>query len=95
MKATNLRSKRTGSNSVKAYVNAIKEGQHVLPSKDGWKVQKSNSKKASKVFDNQKEAINYARQIAINQQTELSIHGKNGQIREKNSYGNDSFPPRG
>ena len=72
MNAINLKARRTGSNSVKAYVNAIKEGQHVVPSQDGcWKVKKSNSTKASKIFDNQEEAIKYARQIAINQQTEL------------------------
>ncbi|MDE0092409.1 MAG: DUF2188 domain-containing protein, partial [Oligoflexia bacterium] len=26
---------------------------------------------------------------------ELSIHGRNGRIREKNSYGSDPFPPKG
>ena len=95
MKVKPLKSLRSGSESVKAYVTAVKNGQHVLPSNDGWKVQKANSDKATKIFDNQKDAITYGRQIAMNQQTELSIHGKNGQIREKNSYGKDNFPPRG
>ena len=30
-----------------------------------------------------------------NQESELFIHGKNGRIRERDSYGNDPFPPRG
>lgn len=90
-----LKSRRTGSKSVKEYVNSIKEGQHVLPSEDGWKVKKSNSIKASRIFDNQEEAIKYARKVAMNQQVELSIHGKNGKIRTRSSYENDSFPPRG
>ena len=43
----------------------------------------------------QKETIDVAREISRNQGTELFIHGKNGQIREKDSHGNDEFPPRG
>lgn len=47
-------------------------------------------------FATQKEAANAARNIAINQGLEHSIHrADNNQIREKNSYGNDDFPPRG
>nr|WP_084389162.1 DUF2188 domain-containing protein [Fusibacter sp. 3D3] len=33
--------------------------------------------------------------MAKNQQSELVIHRPNGQIREKNSYGNDPYPPKG
>ncbi len=36
-----------------------------------------------------------ARQIAFNQRSELVIHGRNGQIREKDSHGFDAFPPKG
>ena len=32
---------------------------------------------------------------AGNQKSELVIHGRDGRIRGKDSYGNDSFPPRG
>ena len=35
------------------------------------------------------------REIAINQGSELFIHRPNGQIRDRDSYGNDPFPPRG
>jgi len=28
-------------------------------------------------------------------QNEFYIHGKNGQIQQKDSHGNDPFPPRG
>ena len=31
----------------------------------------------------------------MHQETELLIHGQNGQIRERSSYGNDPFPPKG
>nr|WP_317049978.1 DUF2188 domain-containing protein [Clostridium neonatale] len=36
-----------------------------------------------------------AREIAQNQKSEVIVHGRNGRIRQKNSYGNDPFPPRG
>ena len=68
---------------------------HVTPKKDKWQVKKANSSKATKITETQSEAIRIARKNAINQKAELLIHGKNGRIREKNSYGNDSFPPKG
>ena len=36
-----------------------------------------------------------AREIARNQESELLIHGQNGRIRARDSYGNDPFPPKG
>lgn len=95
MKIKPLKSIRKGTSSVRSYVSAIKEGQHVLPSEGAWKVKKGGSVRTTKIFDNQQEAITYARTVAINQQTELFIHDKSGKIRDKNSYGKDSFPPRG
>ena len=41
------------------------------------------------------EAVNLAREISKNQNSELFIHGKNGQIQSRDSYGNDPFPPKG
>ncbi|MCA1979310.1 MAG: DUF2188 domain-containing protein [Thiobacillus sp.] len=32
---------------------------------------------------------------AINHPSEVLIHGENGRIRERNSYGNDPHPPKG
>jgi hypothetical protein len=95
MKIKPLEPVRTGSKSVIDYVKAVKDGQHVVPSDDGWKVKRAEASRATRVFESQKEAIDYARKIAIKQQSELSIHSKNGQIREKNSYEKDGFPPRG
>ena len=43
----------------------------------------------------QAEAIAIAKTIAQNQKSELVIHGKDGRIRDKSSYGNDPFPPKG
>lgn len=72
-----------------------KKSQHVVPNPSGgWSVKKAGASRASKVFDNQASAIAYATTVAKNNQAELYIHKKDGTIREKNSYGNDSCPPK-
>lgn len=68
--------------------------QHVLPNQGHWQVKAENSERATKNFERQSDAIEYAHSIARNQQSELVIHGRNGQIRDKDSYGNDPCPPR-
>lgn len=72
------------------------KNQHVTHRPDGkWQHIGAGNERATGVYDTQREAIDSARDAAIKQQSELVIHGKNGQIREKNSYGNDPYPPKG
>lgn len=71
------------------------KNQHVVPKGDGWAVRGAGNSKFTSLHSTQREAINVAKGIAQNQRSELFIHGKNGQIRERNTYGNDPFPPRG
>lgn len=72
------------------------KNQHVTPHPDGgWQVKGAGNERATARTSTQKDAINRARDIAINQQSEVVIHRPNGQIRDKDSYGNDPFPPRG
>ncbi len=71
------------------------KNQHVVPHSKGWAVKGAGNKKATSVHKTQEEARKTAREIAINQRSEVVIHGKDGKIRAKNSYGNDPFPPRG
>ena len=68
--------------------------QHVVPKNKQRQVKRENSTRSTKNFRTQKDAISYARSIAINQQSELIIHGRNGQIRDKDSYGNNPYPPK-
>ncbi|MFC2309105.1 MAG: DUF2188 domain-containing protein [Bacteroidota bacterium] len=68
---------------------------HVVHNGDQWQVKQENAQRSSGNFNTQKEAIERAREIAINNGQEVIIHGLNGRIREKNSYGNDSYPPKG
>lgn len=72
-----------------------KLGQHVVPSDGGWSVKRAGAARASSTHATQQEAIAAATRLAQNQQTELYIHGRDGRIRERNSYGRDPHPPRG
>lgn len=71
------------------------KNQHVVKHEKGWQVKGAGNTKATKVTSTQKEAINIAREISKNQSSELLIHGRDGKIREKDSHGNDNFPPKG
>lgn len=72
------------------------KNQHVTPHPDGgWQVKGAGNQRATVRTETQKEAYEIAREIAKNQGSEVIIHGRDGKIREKNSYGNDPFPPKG
>lgn len=72
-----------------------KKNQHVVPHSGGWAVKGAGNQKATSVHSTQRDAISAARDIARNQGSEMLIHRENGQIRERNTYGNDPFPPKG
>lgn len=72
-----------------------RKNQHVVPHQGKWAVKGFGNKKITAVTELKKDAVRIARKIAVNQKTELFIHKKNGVIEERNSYGNDAFPPEG
>jgi hypothetical protein len=65
------------------------KNQFVIKHDKGWAVKGSGNEKATVVTSTQKEAIHKATEIAKNQNSEVTIQGKDGKFREKNSYGND------
>lgn len=71
------------------------KNQHVVKHDDGWAVKGAGNDKATKVTETKKEAIDVGKGIAKHQGSELIIHGKDGKIQEKNTYGPDNFPPKG
>lgn len=73
----------------------VKKSQHVVPNGSKWSVRSAGAQRASKTFSTQKEAITSARSKAKKQGTELYIHGEDGRIRSRSSYGSDPFPPKG
>ena len=71
------------------------KNQHVLPHEDGgWAVKGDGNTRATRRFDKKEEAEKFARETAKRQKSEMIIHGKDGSIQSRNSYGNDPFPPR-
>ena len=72
------------------------KNQHVTPHPDGgWQVKGAGNSRATVRTETQKEAIDIARDIARNQESELIIHRENDRIRERDSHGHDLSPPKG
>ena len=71
------------------------KNQHIVTHGRGWAVKGAGNEKATKITETKKEAIGIGKGIAKHQKSELVIHGKNGQIQEKNTYGSDPYPPKG
>jgi uncharacterized protein (DUF433 family) len=68
--------------------------QHVVKRDNGWAVVNEDNNREVVRTTTQREAIKRAREIARNQGTEVVIHRRDGQIRSRNSYGNDPQPPQ-
>lgn len=68
---------------------------HVTPRDGRWAVEREASQRASSLHDTQAEAEAAGHVTARREQVEFYLHGRDGQIRERDSYGNDPYPPRG
>ena len=66
-----------------------RKNQHVVPHGNDWAVKGEGNKRATVVVDTQQKAIDVARDISRNQHSELYIHNRQGQIRERDSHGHD------
>ncbi|KJG04770.1 hypothetical protein UB33_17450 [Photobacterium angustum] len=71
------------------------KNQWVVKKGEQWGVKGEGNERITSFHNTQKDAIAAAKSIAKNQKSELIIQGKDHKIREKNSYGNDSYPPKG
>lgn len=70
------------------------KNQHVVKREDGWAVRGEGNSKDTSHHPTQKAAQEAAREIAQNQRSEVVTHGRDGKIRDKDSYGNDPNPPK-
>lgn len=69
---------------------------HVVQAGRGWRAVKGGAKtNTGTVYRTQRQAIMAGRAVSRKLGAELCIHGRDGKIRQKNSYGRDPFPPRG
>jgi uncharacterized protein YdaT len=71
-----------------------KQNQHVVPHGDDWAVRGEGNSRVTSIHDTQGGAIDAARDISERGNSEVVIHRPNGQIRDRDSYGNDPNPPR-
>ena len=71
-----------------------KKNIHVVPHGKEWATRRAGSERVSSTHGTQRDAINQGKKTAQQDKVELVIHGRNGKIRDKDSYGNDPFPPR-
>lgn len=61
----------------------------------GWDIKQSGGQRSSGHFGTKQQAVTRAREISQNQGTELVVHNMDGKIGQKDSHGNDPFPPKG
>jgi hypothetical protein len=72
-----------------------KKEVHTVPNPNGSGWANEVSGKIISEHHKQSTAIEEGRRQAIRRETEHVIHNREGKIREKNSYGNDPYPPKG
>ncbi len=62
---------------------------------EGWAVKREGAGRASSMHKTQGSAWSEARRLARGSGGEAVLKGSNGQIRARNTYGNDPYPPKG
>ena len=67
---------------------------HVVPRAGNWAVRRSGAERDSSPHRTQEAAIRFGRSAAQREKNRAVIHGRNGRIRDRDSFGNDPFPPR-
>lgn len=67
---------------------------HVTPKGDQWAVIREGSNRASSLHDTQAEAEKKGKETARRDKTEFHLHDRQGQVRDRSSYGNDPNPPK-
>ena len=68
---------------------------HIVTHPEGWAVKVEGNERATSVHTTQQQAIDAGRDRARRDEVEILIHGKDGRIRARDSYGNDDYPPKG
>jgi hypothetical protein len=61
----------------------------------GWEVKREGASRASSTHQTQAEAWNAGRKVAQGAKSEAYLHGRDGKIRERNTYGHDPTRSKG
>ena len=67
---------------------------HVVPKGNRWAVKQERKENPLSTHRTQELARQSAVPIAKEKRAEVVTHGKDGKIRDKDSYGNDPCPPK-
>ncbi|WP_349609180.1 DUF2188 domain-containing protein [Cupriavidus sp. DF5525] len=67
---------------------------HVVPAGDGWAVEVEGGH-GKETFETQEAAVAAGTERAKQMKVELLIHGRDGQIRQRNSFGHDTRDVKG
>ena len=70
------------------------KNQHVVPYQKDGLCEEKKMKKSLLLTTHKHKLIQRAKEIAVNQHSEVVIHRSDGTIRDKDSYGNDPCPPK-
>jgi len=70
------------------------KNQHVVPVGKNWGVRGEGNKRLTVITPTKAEADKAGRGIAKKQESELIIHGRDGKIQDKDSFGHDPCPPK-
>ncbi len=71
-----------------------KKDVHIVPHVNGWAALREGNSRASSVHRTQADAIRQGSEMAKQDRVELVTHGRDGRIRDSDSYGNDPNPPK-
>lgn len=74
---------------------AKKRHVHVVKSEGQWAVKKEGSARATSTHKTQDQAWKAGRRVAKKEGSEAFLHGRDGRIKERNTYSRDPHPPRG
>ncbi|MHB1348171.1 MAG: DUF2188 domain-containing protein [Candidatus Humimicrobiaceae bacterium] len=70
---------------------------YLNPTEDSkWEIKKQDNVKATKIFGNKNNALEFGRNLAKDQKpSQLIIKKQDGRIQTEHTYGKDPYPPKG
>jgi hypothetical protein len=71
------------------------KNQHVVMHEDRWAVKEEGASAPAALFKTQGGAWEKAKAIARRERSEAVLHGKDGRIRKRNTYGHDPRSTKG
>jgi hypothetical protein len=66
-----------------------------MPSEKGWRIEVEGTARPRSTHKTQSEAAKAGRDLARKNEAELLIHGRNGKIRDRSTYGRDPRRTKG